>query len=175
LIRKCESSDFEALYAIINDAAEAYRNTIPPDCWKDPYMSQKELQHEINDGVEFWGYEDNGQLMGVMGIQEVADVALIRHAYVRTSHRNQGIGSQLLSYLHSKATRPVLVGTWAAATWAIRFYEKHGFHLVSNEEKDKLLRRYWSISPRQTETSVVLTDQKWLRANKPYPRNDEAN
>jgi N-acetylglutamate synthase-like GNAT family acetyltransferase len=167
MIRRCTEGDFETIYTIINDAAEAYRGKIPPDCWKEPYMPREELRHEIDDGVEFWGCENEGELVGVMGIQQVEDVALIRHAYVRSVIRNRGIGSALLSYLRKEATRPVLVGTWAAASWAVRFYEKHGFHLVSAREKDELLSRYWSISPRQIETSVVLADKKWLETNRP--------
>jgi len=126
-------------------------------------MSREELRHEIADGVEFWGYEDNAELLGVMGLQQVKDVTLIRHAYVRTVERGHGIGSALLSHLYDQTPRPVLVGTWAAAVWAIAFYEKHGFRLVSTKEKDELLKRYWSISPRQIETSVVLADPKWLK------------
>lgn len=164
-IRVCDHTDFETIYAIINDAAEAYRGVIPADCWKEPYMTKKELQHEIDAGVEFSGYELEGELVGVMGIQHVQDVALIRHAYVRTPKRNRGIGASLLSTLRQKTTSPILVGTWASASWAIRFYEKHGFRLVSTREKDALLRRYWSISPRQIQTSVVLADQKWFEAN----------
>jgi GNAT superfamily N-acetyltransferase len=164
LIRRCEDTDFEAIYAIINDAAEAYRGVIPPDCWKEPYMTKEELHHEIDAGVEFWGYEREGELGGVMGIQHVRGVALIRHSYVRTAKRNQGIGGALLSFVCQQATHPVLVGTWADASWAIRFYEKHGFQLVSAGEKDKLLRKYWSIPSRQIETSVVLADRKWFEA-----------
>ena len=164
-IRACLPTDFEPLYAIINDAALTYRDVIPTDCWKEPYMSRKELQDEIDARVEFWGYENESELVGVMGNQNVQDVALIRHAYVRTPERNRGIGSALLSHLRNRTTGPILVGTWAAASWAIRFYEKHGFQLVSSKEKDELLRRYWSISPRQIETSVVLADQKWLQVN----------
>lgn len=164
MIRKCYDTDFEAIYAIINDAAEAYRGVIPPDCWKEPYMTKEELRDEIDHGVEFWGYEDESQLAGVMGIQHIRDVALIRHSYVRTAKRNRGIGGAILSYLR-QTTRPILVGTWAAASWAIRFYEKHGFRLVSRVEKDELLRRYWSIPPRQIETSVVLADQKWFEVS----------
>ena len=166
-IRACLPTDFEPLYAIINDAALAYRGVIPPDCWKEPYMPRKELQHEIDAGVEFWGYENESELVGVMGIQNIQDVALLRHAYVRTSERNRGIGSTLLSHLRNRTTRPILVGTWAAASWAIRFYEKHGFQLVSRKEKDELLRKFWSISARQIETSVLLADQRWLQVNSP--------
>ena len=149
------------MHTIINDAAEAYKGVIPEDRWNDPYMSRDYLQHEIAAGVMFWGYEEEGSLEGVMGIQDVRDVTLIRHAYVRTSHRNRGIGGNLLSHLMKQVNRPALVGTWAAAHWAIRFYEKHGFTLVTWEEKERLLRTYWSIPARQTETSVVLADAKW--------------
>jgi N-acetylglutamate synthase-like GNAT family acetyltransferase len=127
-------------------------------------MSKAELQVEIDEGVEFWGYEQEGELVGVMGIQPVQDIALIRHAYTLTTKRNQGIGGSLLASLLRRTTRPVLVGTWADATWAIRFYQKHNFQLVPTKEKDQLLRRYWSISQRQIETSVVLADRKWLEA-----------
>ena len=124
-------------------------------------MSSAELRRELSDGVEFWGYEEDGEVMGVMGIQDVRDVTLIRHAYVRTASRNQGIGSRLLSYLRDKTSRPVLVGTWADASWAIRFYEDHGFRLVSPDEKDQLLRTYWSVPTRQIQESVVLADERW--------------
>lgn len=156
MIRPCEDTDFPAILEIINDAAQAYRSVIPADCWNDPYMPEQELRHEMADGVVFWGYEDNGELVGVMGIQDVADVTLIRHAYVRTSHRNRGIGAKLLAHLESLTDRPLLVGTWAAASWAIRFYERHGFRLVEPAKKDRLLRKYWNIPERQIETSVVL-------------------
>ena len=157
-IRPCEGTDFETLYEIINDAALAYRGIIPPDRWKEPYMSKDELRHEIADGVQFWGYEEEGRLIGVMGLQDVKDVTLIRHAYVRTEKRGRGIGGELLSFLRKRATRPILVGTWAAAVWAVRFYEKHGFRLVTPKEKDRLLTKYWSIPERQIETSVVLVE-----------------
>jgi len=156
VIRRCSSDDFEAMYEIINDAAQAYKGMIPADCWKDPYMSRDYLQHGIDSGVAFWGYEEGGSLRGVMGIQDVRDVTLIRHAYVRTCHRNHGIGGKLVSHLIAMITRPALVGTWAAAAWAIRFYERHGFRLVAWEEKERLLRNYWSIPERQMVTSVVL-------------------
>ncbi len=162
MIRQCDNTEFEMIYEIINDAAQAYKGVIPADCWKEPYMSEDELRHEMDEGVVFWGYEEDGELVGVMGIQQVQDVTLIRHAYVRTAKRNQGIGGILLSYLREQTTRPILIGTWADAVWAIRFYEKHGFRLVSSEEKDRLLRKYWSIPERQIETSVVLADQKWF-------------
>ncbi len=163
MIRPCTADDFETVYAIVNDAAQAYCGVIPADRWKSPYMPREELRHEIDEGVVFWGYEDGGQLVGVMGIQDVQDVTLIRHAYVRTDRRNQGIGGKLLEHLYAQCTRPVLIGTWVAATWAIRFYEKHGFYLVTPEEKNRLLKKYWSIPERQVETSVVLAETKRIR------------
>jgi len=166
MIRQCYNTESETIYEIINDAAQAYKGVIPADCWKEPYMSKDELRREMDEGVVFWGYEEGGELVGVMGIQHVQDVTLIRHAYVRTAKRNQGIGRKLLSYLREQTTRPILIGTWADAVWAIRFYEKHGFRLVSSEEKGRLLRKYWSIPERQIETSVVLADQKWFDARK---------
>jgi GNAT superfamily N-acetyltransferase len=159
MIRQCNPNDFEAIYTIINDAAEAYKGVIPEDRWNTPYMTRNELQHEIDNGVVFWGYEDGGELVGVMGIQDVKDVTLIRHSYVRTTRQSEGIGGRLLSELREKTGRPILIGTWADAAWAIRFYEKHGFRLVSSEERDRLLKTYWSIPERQIETSVVLRDQ----------------
>jgi GNAT superfamily N-acetyltransferase len=164
LIRRCIDKDFEIIYSIINDAAQAYKGVIPTDCWKEPYMSRDELRHEMDEGVMFWGYEKDVELVGVMGIQYMQDVTLIRHSYVRTARRNQGIGSKLLSYLKNLIDRPILVGTWADAKWAIRFYEKHGFRLVNSEEKGRLLRKYWSIPDRQIETSVVLADKKWFNS-----------
>ncbi len=162
MIRPCRSSEFETILSIINDAAQVYRGVIPADCWKEPYMSRDELRHEINAGVIFWGYEENCELAGVMGIQHVHDVTLIRHAYVPTSRQNHGIGSKLLSFLRGQTTRPILIGTWADAVCAIRFYEKHGFSLVSREDKDRLLRKYWSIPQRQIDTSVVLAEKRRL-------------
>ena len=169
MIRQCTDNDFETMYEIINDAAQAYKGIIPADRWHEPYMPREELRHEIDAGVEFWGYEDNGELIGVMGIQDVAadeaeDVTLIRHAYVRTVRRGQGIGGKLiqhlLAHLRARSRHPILIGTWAAATWAIRFYEKHGFRVVSYEEKERLLRIYWDIPERQVETSVVLAGKQ---------------
>ncbi len=162
MIRTCDPSEFEVICEIINDAAQAYRGVIPADRWKDPYMPREELRHEIDEGIVFWGYEEEGCLLGVMGLQPVQDVTLIRHSYVRTAWRNQGIGGKLLSHLKAQTDRPLLVGTWAAILWAIRFYEKHGFRLVSPGEKNRLLKKYWSIPDRQVETSVVLADPKWF-------------
>ena len=162
MIRKCIKGDFNSIYSIINDSAGAYRGVIPADRWKDPYMSESELQHELEEGVVFWGYEDDSQLIGVMGLQNVQDVTLIRHAYVRTAMRNKGTGGRLLSFLIGEASRPILIGTWADAVWAIGFYEKHGFQLVDREEKNRLLKKYWSIPERQIETSVVLAGQDYF-------------
>jgi len=162
-VRPCDNRDFEAIWEIINDGARAYKGIIPADRWTEPYMSKEKLRHEIKDGVVFWGCEDAGILVGVMGIQPVKDVTLIRHAYVRSSSQKRGIGGRLLSHLLGLASGPVLIGTWAAAVWAIRFYEKHGFELVGAQEKDRLLKKYWSIPERQIETSVVLVDAKWQR------------
>lgn len=161
MIRQCNNSELEMIYEIINQAAEANRSIIPPDRWSEPYMSKEELQEEIRAGVTFWGYEEAGELAGVMGIQQVQDITLIRHAYVRPSSQRKGIGETLLVALRQQTNRPILVGTWARAAWAIRFYEKNGFRLLSTEEKDHLLRRYWSISEYQIETSVVLADRRW--------------
>jgi len=157
MIRKLVLTDFDAILGVINDGARAYQGIIPTDRWKDPYMSADELAEELESGVTFFGWEENDILLGVMGIQPVQDTTLIRHAYVRTQYQRRGIGSKLLEHLlRLTKTSEILVGTWAAATWAIRFYEKYGFTLVSAEEKDKLLRRYWTIPERQVETSVVL-------------------
>lgn len=158
MIRPCADEDFDSILTIVNDGAEAYRNAIPADCWHEPYMPREELRREIDDGVTFWGYEENGVLTGVMGIQHVDDVTLIRHAYVRTVAQGQGIGGRLLSHLRPLARGPVLIGTWADAAWAIGFYQKHGFRVVSQDEKERLLRRYWNVPPRQIATSVVLAD-----------------
>ncbi len=156
MIRACTDADLPTIHAIINDAAEAYRGVIPADCWHEPYMSRTHLLGEITAGVEFSGWQERGELIGVMGVQNVRDVTLIRHAYVRPSHQGRGIGAALLKTLGSQVEGPLLIGTWAAAAWAIRFYERHGFRLVANEERDRLLETYWKISPRQRETSVVL-------------------
>jgi N-acetylglutamate synthase-like GNAT family acetyltransferase len=155
MIRRAEEHDFEDIFTIINDGAQAYKGIIPADRWHEPYMPREELREQLEAGVEFWIYEDDGEMLGVMGIQQVQDVTLIRHAYVRTASRSRGIGGLLL---RSMADRPVLIGTWADAVWAIGFYQKHGFRVVSHEEKEKLLRRYWNIPERQIETSVVLAE-----------------
>ena len=156
MIRHCTGADVACIDAIINEAARDYRGVIPSDCWHEPYMPRHELLDEIAGGVNFWGWEDASALMGVMGIQKVRDETLIRHAYVRPSHPSRGIGGALLAALVSQASGHLLVGTWAAAELAIRFYQRHGFRLVSMEEKDRLLGTYWNISRRQQESSVVL-------------------
>ena len=155
-IRPCRDDERAAILAIVNAAAEAYRGVIPADRWREPYMPAEELDAEIAAGVRFWGYEADGALVGIMGIQPVRDVDLIRHAYVRPGSQRRGVGGAVLEHLMRAATRQTLVGTWAAAEWAIRFYEQHGFELVSPARKDVLLSTYWNIPDRQIETSVVL-------------------
>lgn len=156
-IRELLSSDFAYILEIVNDAAQAYKDVIPEDRWKEPYMSVEELREEIDAGVKFYGWVEDNRLVGAMGIQQVKDTALIRHSYVLKGYQGRGIGRKLLEYLISIAETPeILVGTWKSACWAIRFYEKNGFKLVSDMEKDRLLRKYWRIPNRQIETSVVL-------------------
>jgi GNAT superfamily N-acetyltransferase len=156
-VRPCRDGDRAAILAIVDQAAEAYRGVIPTDRWHEPYMPAQELDDEIAAGVAFWGYEADGALLGIMGIQPVDDVDLIRHAYVAPDVQRRGVGGALLERLAGSATRRLLVGTWAAADWAIRFYQRHGFELVSPEAKATLLRTYWTIPERQIETSVVLS------------------
>ena len=163
MIRPCTADDFETIGSIINDAAEAYRGVIPADRWHEPYMPGAALEAEIAKGVKFWGWEEGGALAGVMGIQPARDATLIRHAYVRTVHRGKGIGGALLQFLIGQTGGPLLVGTWAAAEWAIRFYEGHGFRLVSPAEKNRLLDTYWAIPSRQRDTSVVLVYEGAIR------------
>jgi GNAT superfamily N-acetyltransferase len=157
-IRPCRDDDRVAIFAVVNAAAKAYRGVIPADCWHEPYMALHELEAEIAAGVEFWGYEADGALVGVMGIQEVGHFVLIRHAYVSPGSQRQGVGGALLERLAGTTTRRMLVGTWAAADWAIRFYRRHGFELVSPEQTASLLKTYWTIPDRQIETSVVLAN-----------------
>ena len=160
-IRTCTTDDFDTIWAIINQGSEVYDGVIPADCYTNPYMSREELLHEIAAGVTFAGYEEFGTLVGVMGIQPVQDVTLIRHAYVLPDQQHRGIGTELLKHLQATAQTSVLIGTWAAATWAIRFYQRHGFVLVDEDTKRSLLRRYWTVPERQIETSVVLADKHW--------------
>ena len=161
MIRRLLERDLNSMLEVMNDAAQAYKGVIPNDRWKEPYMSAKELKEQIDSGVDFFGLEEEGRIIGVMGIQELKEVTLIRHTYVLTEHQRRGVGSKLLQYLINLAEGPeILVGTWKAASWAIQFYEAYGFTLVSSYEKDRLLREYWSIPERQIETSLVLTFNK---------------
>ena len=129
---------FQDIFTIVNDAAQAYKGVIPADRWHEPYMPLEELRDEIAAGVKFWGYADGGRLVGVMGMQPVKDVTLIRHAYVRTEKRNHGIGGKLLHHLLERIEGKILVGTWQAAGWAVRFYQKHGFQLVGDRGEEPL-------------------------------------
>ncbi len=165
MVRPCPASEFDTICEVINEAAVAYKGVIAPDCWREPYMSREELRREMDEGVRFWGFYDGGHLAAVMGLQQVGGVALIRHAYTRTTQQQQGLGTALLNHLRAETDRPMLVGTWKAATWAIRFYEKRGFRLVPPRQKDRLLHQYWTVPPRQVEESVILADQRWFTAN----------
>lgn len=156
-----EKKDFDTIYDIINEASIAYRGIIPTDRWKEPYMSKEELKTQISEGVEFWNYEEDKEILGVMGIQFKDDITLIRHAYVRTAAQQKGIGGKLLKHLADMAETPILIETWADASWAIRFYKKHGFRLLSDEEKNRLLKIYLTIPERQVETSIVLASEDW--------------
>ncbi len=162
MIRRCQPAECEAICEVINDAAAAYRGVIPADCWNDPYMPSDELRAEIAQGVEFSGFFEGPDLVAVMGLQHVEDVVLIRHAYTRTAYHHRGLGTALLDHLCVGADRPILVGTWRAATWAIRFYQRHGFRLVALDVKGPLLRRYWTVPERQIAESVVLADERWF-------------
>lgn len=161
MIRQLRDADLPAAWAIINDAAQAYRGVIPADRWHEPYMPREELAAEIAAGVVFWIAENDARLLGVMGIQDKGDVALVRHAYVAPAMQRKGVGRALLRHVQSLADKPVLIGTWAAASWAVDFYVRNGFTVVSDGEKNRLLRKYWSIPERQIETSVVLADRRW--------------
>ena len=157
-IHRCVEGERDAILAVVNAAAQAYRGVIPDDRWRDPYMERAQLDREIDGGVEFWGSERDGGLVAVMGVQDVGEVDLIRHAYVHPDHQRGGLGAAMLEHLMGLRTRRTLVGTWAAADWAVRFYERHGFMLVAPERTADLLRRYWDIPERQIETSVVLAN-----------------
>ena len=162
MIRDCGPADVPAIYEVINDGASAYRGIIAPDCWHEPYMPREELVTELAAGVAFSGYFDGDELAGVMGLQDVQNVALIRHAYTRTSQQRRGIGARLLTHMRGRTERPILLGTWRAASWAIRFYEGQGFRLVSEEQIAPLLRRFWKIPDRQLRESVVMGDARWF-------------
>ena len=161
MIRICTEQDLAALHSIINDAAQAYKGVIPADRWHEPYMPMPELEREFRDGMRFWGLESDGELVGAMGIQDKGDVDLIRHAYVRTSRRNQGAGTRLLRHIEGTTRKPILVGTWADASWAIRFYRKNGYRALSRDDTERLLGKYWKIPPRQVATSIVLANAAW--------------
>jgi GNAT superfamily N-acetyltransferase len=162
MIRLCLATEFSTVLEIINDAAIAYKGVIPADRWHEPYMSESELLEQIRQGVVFWCFVERDSILGVMGIQDRVEVTLIRHAYVRTDARNKGIGGRLLKHLIASSTKPVLIGTWADATWAITFYLKHGFGLLSKSETLAVLPKYWNIPERQIETSVVLASADWI-------------
>jgi N-acetylglutamate synthase-like GNAT family acetyltransferase len=162
LIRKSVETDFRAILAIVNDAARVYRGVIPADRWREPYMSANELEREIAEGVVFWVAEQEGGVLGVMGIQDKGDVALVRHAYVAPTTQRTGVGTRLLRHVEGLVNKPILIGTWAAASWAIEFYRRNGFNLVASSAKDRLLQTYWSIPARQIETSVVLANGRWM-------------
>ena len=164
MIRDSRADDLETILAIVNDAAQAYRGIIPADRWHEPYMPREELVKEIADGIHFWIAETDGRATGVMGIQDKGEVALVRHAYVSTALQRKGVGAALLKHVQSLTAKPMLIGTWRDATWAIAFYERNGFMLLSDGAKEILLRRFWSIPARQIETSVVLADGRWMES-----------
>ena len=164
MIRRSTDADIAAMFAIVNDAARAYRGAIPADRWHEPYMPREELESEIAAGVEFWVLEEDGRMLGIMGIQDRGDVTLVRHAYVTTAIQRKGVGTKLLHHVQGLTDKPVLIGTWADASWAIDFYRRNGFTVVTPEEKERLLRTYWTIPERQIETSVVLADRRWMQA-----------
>ena len=165
LVRESRKADLGTVLAIVNAAAQAYRGVIPADRWREPYMPLDELEKEIADGVIFWVAEEGGSLAAVMGIQDKGEVALVRHAYVTPTQQRRGLGTRLLRYVQGLTTKPVLIGTWADALWAIEFYRRNGFTLVSNTHKDYLIRKYWSIPARQAEVSVVLANRRWIDAD----------
>jgi GNAT superfamily N-acetyltransferase len=168
-IRTLLDTDLGAALTIVNEAAQAYRGVIPADQWRDPYMSEDKFREAIADDTLFWVAEDDGRLLAVMGIQDKREVALVRHAYVRPALQRHGVGTMLLRHVTALTDKPVLIGTWAAAVWAIEFYQRNGFVIVPLVQKELLLRRYWSISARQIETSVVLGDRRWTETQHGAP------
>jgi N-acetylglutamate synthase-like GNAT family acetyltransferase len=169
IIRNSQKADMSAMLTIINEAAHAYRGVIPDDRWREPYMPPDELEKEIAEGIRFWIAEEEDRLLGVMGIQDKGEVALVRHAYVSPGTQRLGIGTRLLRHVESLTDKPILVGTWADACWAIEFYRRSGFTVVPRRQKDALLRRYWSIHSRQIESSVVLADERWMETQQHAP------
>jgi N-acetylglutamate synthase-like GNAT family acetyltransferase len=169
LIRKSVDGDFAAMLGIINDAARAYHGVIPADRWHEPYMPAEELAKEIASGVLFWVAEQDGRVSAVMGMQDKGDVALVRHAYVSSTTQRTGVGTKLLHHVQDLTEKPILIGTWSAASWAVAFYQRNGFTLLPTAEKERLLRKYWSIPARQVETSVVLADKRWISARENSP------
>jgi N-acetylglutamate synthase-like GNAT family acetyltransferase len=164
LIRRSTEADVPAMLTIVNDAARAYRGVIPADRWHEPYMSADELASEIAEGVVFWVAEEEGRLVGVMGMQDKGEVALVRHAYVAPTTQRAGVGTRLLGHVEDLVDKPILIGTWAAASWAIEFYRRNGFTAVPTSHKNRLLQTYWSIPARQIEASVVLANGRWIEA-----------
>lgn len=161
-IRKSEDADLPRIFAVVNEAAVAYRGVIPGDRWHEPYMSADELARDIADGVTFWMAEEDGRVLGVMGIQDKGAVALVRHAYVAPTTQRKGVGTRLLHHVRSLTDKPILIGTWADASWAIDFYRRNGFRVLPESDTVRVLRTYWSIPERQIETSVVLADGRWM-------------
>jgi GNAT superfamily N-acetyltransferase len=166
-IRRSSADDLANIFALVNEAAQAYRGVIPSDRWHEPYMPKSELEQEIANGVVFWVAEEHQRLLGVMGIQDKGDVALVRHAYVARAAQRRGVGTRLLSHVASLVDTPILIGTWASASWAIAFYERNGYTVVPHDDKERLLRTYWSIPQRQIDTSVVLADRRWIETHRP--------
>lgn len=164
-IRESEEADLAAMLAIVNDAAQAYRGVIPTDRWHEPYMPMEELLSEVAHGVVFWVAEEEGRLLGVMGLQDKGAVTLVRHAYVSPTTQRTGVGTKLLRHVEGLSDKPILIGTWADASWAIDFYRRNGFTVVPDSDKQRLLRTYWSIPERQIETSLVLADRRWRDLN----------
>ena len=167
LIRKGERADLPQIFSVVNEAAQAYRGVIPADRWREPYMPRDELERETAQGVVFWVAEEEGRLLGVIGIQDRGPVALVRHAYVAPGTQRKGVGTKVLRHVESLVHEPILIGTWANASWAVEFYRRNGFTVVPDHEKERLLRTFWSIPERQIEASVVLADRRWMEAERP--------
>jgi GNAT superfamily N-acetyltransferase len=163
-IRRSQDTELSAILGVVNEAAQAYCGVIPDDRWHEPYMAKDDLVREIADGIAFWVADEDGRLLGVIGLQDKVAVALVRHAYVAPATQRKGVGTQLLRHVESLAGKPLLIGTWATASWAIDFYRRNGFTMLPPGETERLLRTYWSIPDRQIATSVVLADRRWREA-----------